>query len=162
DSPRIPIVSNLTGEPADPTTPEYWVRQAREAVRFMDGVRFLEQAGVTQFLELGPDGVLSGMVRDCLAEDDDSLALPALRRLRSSFPRKGRSSSRSAWVRRTARAGGPSPSTRVPPTQTRRSRGRGTRPVQPGRAVQQRQSRRPPGHPRAPRPWRSSSCTTAW
>src|SRR5256885_1026510 len=57
-------------------------RRARGAVRFSDGIRFLERAGVPRFLELGPDGVLSSLVPDCLGEDADPVALPALRRNR--------------------------------------------------------------------------------
>ncbi len=68
-SPAIPIVSNLTGEPVsvdDVCSVEYWVRHVREPVRFMDGVRWLGAAGASSFLELGPDGVLSAMGRECL------------------------------------------------------------------------------------------------
>ncbi|WP_157530143.1 type I polyketide synthase, partial [Microtetraspora niveoalba] len=71
DEPRIPIVSNLTGEVADPgllTSPDYWVRQVREAVRFADGVRSLAERGVSRFVELGPDGVLCGLAQQSVDE----------------------------------------------------------------------------------------------
>ncbi|WSK84176.1 type I polyketide synthase [Amycolatopsis sp. NBC_01286] len=64
----IPIVSNVTGEPITEFNADYWVRHVGEAVRFLDGVRALEASGVDTYVELGPDGVLTGMAQDCLAE----------------------------------------------------------------------------------------------
>ncbi len=93
EQPSIAVISNLTGQAigSELCHAEYWVRHVREPVRFADGVRTLRERGVGTFLELGPDGVLSGMVADCLAaEESDSgsrgpaaLALPALRSGRS-------------------------------------------------------------------------------
>ncbi|MDQ0841387.1 SDR family NAD(P)-dependent oxidoreductase [Streptomyces sp. V1I6] len=81
-SPRIPVVSNLTGALVsdEMSSADFWVRHVREAVRFLDGIRALEDAGVTSYIELGPDGVLSAMAQDCLTGDADAVFAPALRK----------------------------------------------------------------------------------
>ncbi|MFJ6836912.1 type I polyketide synthase [Streptomyces sp. NPDC091209] len=81
DSPRIAVVSNLTGAVVtdDMADPDFWVRHVREAVRFADGIGTLEAAGVTTYVELGPDGILSAMAQDCLDHPDTTVLTPALR-----------------------------------------------------------------------------------
>ncbi|MEU0065659.1 beta-ketoacyl synthase N-terminal-like domain-containing protein, partial [Streptomyces albidoflavus] len=87
--PRVPVVSNVTGALAEPgqlTDPEYWVRHVRETVRFADGVRALADAGADAYLEIGPDGVLTGMaarVLDTAADGTGSVSVPALRKDRA-------------------------------------------------------------------------------
>ncbi|MFE7385658.1 type I polyketide synthase, partial [Streptomyces zhihengii] len=79
---RIPVMSNLTGAVAEPGTmqdPDYWLRQIRNAVRFADGVTALHTMGVTRYLELGPDGVLSGMAQDTDTATD-AVFVPVLRK----------------------------------------------------------------------------------
>ncbi len=79
--PRIPIVSGMTGELASArelASADYWARHVRQTVRFLDGVRCLHAQGVTAYLEVGPDGVLTAMAADCLADDPEHTAQPAL------------------------------------------------------------------------------------
>ncbi|ORA71680.1 hypothetical protein BST28_22860, partial [Mycolicibacter kumamotonensis] len=77
--PQIPIISNLTGAiltDTQATSPDYWVNHVRQTVHFAQGITTLTDAGVTHYLELGPDPVL------CTLTPDNTLAAPALRRRR--------------------------------------------------------------------------------
>ncbi|ASP22068.1 phenolphthiocerol synthesis polyketide synthase type I Pks15/1 [Antarctobacter heliothermus] len=66
-APRIPLVSNLTGDfvPDDGVVPDHWANHLRQPVRFADGVATLLEAGITHFVEIGPHPVLSGMAAEC-------------------------------------------------------------------------------------------------
>ncbi|HET6479652.1 MAG TPA: SDR family NAD(P)-dependent oxidoreductase, partial [Actinoplanes sp.] len=65
-APRLTLVAG--GEVTDPG---YWVRHVRDAVRFGDAVRRAGAAGARTFVEIGPDGVLSGLAVDNLGADAD-------------------------------------------------------------------------------------------
>ncbi|MGX6606763.1 type I polyketide synthase [Micromonosporaceae bacterium Da 78-11] len=68
--PRVGTTTNLVGAPGDLTwtDPDYWVAQIRQAVRFRDTVADLEARGITTFLEVGPDAVLTAMAHQCVTE----------------------------------------------------------------------------------------------
>ncbi|WP_189135945.1 type I polyketide synthase, partial [Wenjunlia tyrosinilytica] len=81
-APRMAIVSNLTGGVAAPeelASADYWVRHVRQAVRFADGARRLEERKVSRFIELGPDGTLTAMAQGCV-EGEGHLFAPVLRK----------------------------------------------------------------------------------
>jgi polyketide synthase 12 len=75
-APQIPVACGLTGEPAPEliATPGYWVRQAREPVRFADCVRWLASKGTGIFAELGGDGTLSALGPAIIAAGGDDQA----------------------------------------------------------------------------------------
>ncbi|WP_443052867.1 type I polyketide synthase [Streptomyces sp. NBC_00184] len=83
-APSIPLVSNVTGELSqEVTTPSYWVRHVREAVRFADAVSFVVSRGVTSFVEVGPGGVLSGMAQQSVDAEQAAVFVPLVRKGRS-------------------------------------------------------------------------------
>ena len=91
--PRIPVLSNVTGLPttaAELGDPDYWVRHVRGAVRFHDGIRRLDELGVTRYLELGPDAVLTALAHDTLGELPQDEELTSPRRVLTSALRRGR------------------------------------------------------------------------
>ncbi|OBH50953.1 polyketide synthase [Mycobacterium mantenii] len=79
--PSIPIMSNLTGQPAgdDFASAAYWKRHVREAVRFADSVRFVHSAGGNRFLEVGPSSGLTASIEESLASDSPVTTMSALR-----------------------------------------------------------------------------------
>ncbi|MFG2115180.1 type I polyketide synthase [Streptomyces sp. NPDC048718] len=94
-APRLPLVTALEGGRAateeELRRPEFWVDHVRRPVRFADSIARLAEQGATHYVELGPDGALTGPVRDCLAAFGASgvsgvspvpLVLPTLRRSR--------------------------------------------------------------------------------
>ncbi|TXL83552.1 type I polyketide synthase, partial [Streptomyces sp. IB2014 016-6] len=84
---RIPVVSNVTGTALtadEATAPEYWAGHVRDTVRFHDGIRWLHARGVTVFVELGPDGVLSAMGAGCLTDAADDVTFVST--LRPALP----------------------------------------------------------------------------
>ncbi|MEU7319093.1 SDR family NAD(P)-dependent oxidoreductase [Streptomyces griseoviridis] len=81
DDPLTPLISNLTGGLALPGTfdADYWVRHARNPVRFHDGARLLAEQKVDVCLEIGPDTTLVNLVRAAGTVPAAGL-LPSLRR----------------------------------------------------------------------------------
>nr|APX43977.1 polyketide synthase [Pestalotiopsis microspora] len=70
-APNLSVISSLSGSVAkmgQMNQAEYWVRQAREPVRFSDSIKSLGQYGVDIFLELGPQPILCGMGTECLQD----------------------------------------------------------------------------------------------
>jgi acyl transferase domain-containing protein len=77
--PRVPWACGLTGELVDECAPGYWVTQARQPVRFADAVAALAAEGVSVFIEIGPDGTLSGLGPAVRPEDAGAVFVPMLR-----------------------------------------------------------------------------------
>jgi acyl transferase domain-containing protein/acyl carrier protein len=78
--PEVPIVATAAGRPLDAelATPDYWVRQVREPVRFCEAVRWLGGAGASCFIELGPASTLTALARASVTDRGDSPQEPPL------------------------------------------------------------------------------------
>lgn len=88
--PRVPLISNITGQAFDldrPITPDYWREHARSAVRFSDSMTRLAEHGCTLYLEIGPSATLCSLGRACLPRSADAARvwLPSLRKGRDSW-----------------------------------------------------------------------------
>ena len=82
--PKIPIVSNLTGELADETiaTANYWVEHILQPVQFAKSIEYLDRTQVDIFLEIGTKPTLTGIAKSIL---DNKLFLYSLDRQRSDW-----------------------------------------------------------------------------
>jgi acyl transferase domain-containing protein len=71
NEPRIPLVSNVSGQLAGPGygSAGYWAEHVRRPVRFADGVRAAEASGAGVFVEVGPGGGLSAAAEQSLATE---------------------------------------------------------------------------------------------
>lgn len=65
---KVPVVANVTAQPTeDPVLiRKLLVDQITCPVRWVETLQFLHQAGVTEFVEIGPGRVLTGLVRRTL------------------------------------------------------------------------------------------------
>ncbi|MGW4883851.1 type I polyketide synthase [Streptomyces murinus] len=78
-APQLPLLTAVADRAASDEelcTPEFWVDHVRRPVRFADSVAYLGEQGATYYVELGPGGVLTGLVRDCLAAAGTPSAVP--------------------------------------------------------------------------------------
>ena len=80
-SPRVPIVANVSGE-FYPTGPgvvpqmlDILAKQVASPVQFVKGLRTLHDAGARVFVEVGPKKALQGFVDDVLGEHGDVISL---------------------------------------------------------------------------------------
>lgn len=81
DAPKIPIVSNLTGqvETGDIFDEKYWRDHVSSSVRFAECVDRLVDEDVNVMIETGPSATLIGMARRCHPEHK-LVAIPSLKR----------------------------------------------------------------------------------
>jgi acyl transferase domain-containing protein/surfactin synthase thioesterase subunit len=67
--PKITWLSTVSATPMQgPPDAKYWLDHALNPVRFADGMRALDQSGVSDFLEIGPGATLLGLGRQSVNE----------------------------------------------------------------------------------------------
>jgi [acyl-carrier-protein] S-malonyltransferase len=91
-APAVPLVANHSGLPVDDAdgVRTALVEQIANPVRFADCVRSLVDAGCTDFLELGPGRVLTGLVRQVAGRDVNAAAADSRERIEAFAATHGR------------------------------------------------------------------------
>ncbi|MCY1079353.1 type I polyketide synthase [Archangium lansingense] len=80
--PQLPYLSNVTGKwitAEEATSPDYWARHLRQAVRFADGLNELLKEKDAIFLEVGPGQTLTTLARQHPAKAAQHVVLNSLR-----------------------------------------------------------------------------------
>jgi amino acid adenylation domain-containing protein len=80
-SPRLNVISTVTGQlltSAQATSAEYWATHLQLPVQFGSAVKTCLAQGDQQFLEVGPNQHLSGLIRHQLSQPSDSIVLCSL------------------------------------------------------------------------------------
>ncbi|MBE9209297.1 type I polyketide synthase [Nostoc sp. LEGE 06077] len=82
NSPKIPIISNLTGNwltTNEATDPKYWVQHLRQTVRFSEGITVLLQKPNQILLEVGTGQILSNLAKQNSNQTNEQLVISSLR-----------------------------------------------------------------------------------
>ncbi|WP_379129605.1 beta-ketoacyl synthase N-terminal-like domain-containing protein [Paenibacillus sp. sgz500958] len=86
-APKIPIMSNVTGEwlkPEEAADADYWVRHMLGTVRFKDAAVNLAKSNYKHFIEVGPGRTLSVFMQENLRNDEDCVLYQTLRDVKNS------------------------------------------------------------------------------
>ncbi len=92
DTPTVPVYANATAAPYVGGAQEMQTtlaNQIAEPVRFVEQIQAMWRAGARTFIEVGPGGVLTNLVRKCLASQEHSAV---------SLDARGRNGIRSLWL----------------------------------------------------------------
>lgn len=71
-NPRIPFISTVTGEKAalkQLTSPQYWLDNMRQTIRFYDALNTIKKDGIQVFLEIGPTSTLTKLGKSSFEND---------------------------------------------------------------------------------------------
>ncbi|OBA75867.1 hypothetical protein A5641_23790 [Mycobacterium sp. 1554424.7] len=91
-APQVPVYANATAQPYAGDAHQMrdtLANQIAQPVRFAEQIQAMWQAGARTFIEVGPGGVLTGLVGKCLAGEEHSAV---------SLDAKGRNGIRSLWL----------------------------------------------------------------
>ncbi len=87
--PKIPIVSNLTGQWIDELNnsmnAQYWIQHLRQTVNFSQTLQLLIKEGYNSFIEVGPGATLSQFAKNIIKKKQDCLVQNTLPSFKDSL-----------------------------------------------------------------------------